>query len=1318
MTQQTTAPTPDDIATAQLQLKVLRHYGGPITAVLDELTREAIAAFQKQEKIGEMDLGPKTRDCLDARAGAMFSDVLRVELPEIDRARPAELSRKVPVADDPVRAAHEARLVGLAFSGGGIRSATFNLGVLQALSELRLLHLFDYVSTVSGGGYIGSWLSALIHRRTDGDPRSAAREIHGDNVSRGEVHESPAVRFLRAYSNYLTPRLGLLSADTLAAIATYLRNLYLNLLILTLILAAALMVPRIVGAFSPYIKGWTFPWSDMPNSFVLYGAVLLLFSPAIVGANLGYQPPRDRTPFPWFTTQTAIVCLFWLPGFVGAYIVAYWFNVQCGLLDYPVTWWMIAGATLYFMMWVVGAMGYLMGRLRSLRHRNPAAKRNLVPLLVTALVAGAAGGLLFLGFVHLLEPVKAYFRDRSAAWLAAGFGTVVVLKLMSLVVALHVGLMGRRFSDGVREWWSRLGGLALAFGIGWLALFTISIFAVPVITYLGSAQGIAKWIPEGALGTWIAATVSGVLLGKGQATGTKQVNRALEFVARIAPYVFILGLLTGVALLVHYFLPLMLETADQCIDAEGGGELASVVDFEFCKMNAATPLKLLIVAAGAFGLGLLLSWRVDINLFSLHSFYRFRLTRCYLGATRALERQAQPFTAFDEQDDLPMHELYRKDESASRVWQRPYHVVNTALNLVHGQALEWQQRKAASFVFTPLLSGFELPPTSEADRDQLMRKDAPAVAKQDEAVGEHAISARGCYRPSARSMETGVSLGTAFAISGAAASPNMGYHSAPALAFLMTVFNVRLGRWCGNPADPGTWKDSGPGVAAKYLYDELVGNTTSTAPYVYLSDGGHFENLGVYELVRRRCRFILACDAGQDQSTTFEDLGNAIRKCQADLGIPIEIDVSPIRPRGDAKRSEWHCAVGSVRYDLRDADAVPGTLLYIKPSLVGDEPTDVLQYAAADATFPHQSTNDQWFDESQFESYRKLGYHIGLRALAKAKAMAQAEVGATPPPERVFFDLEGLIVALRRLWYPPARGEPDSFTRLASTLDAIYERLRSDPHLRFLDAQIYPSWESLVKDRKYTPPKEQWLPDTYLELREGFYLCNSVVQLMENVYLDLRLETEHDHPDNRGWMNLFRHWSWCNMFRVTWALAASTYGARFQNFCERTLGLYLGEVEVRPQDLDQALQSEEVNFLEKQLVDLFLRQNATQRDDEAGKIPRDRIGLYLLDLAVRDPQLSTNQIRFTFGIALVLKDGDERRLIYLRIQDHLRDMGLARVALKRMAEDYDVRSAQARRLVIDPDHADLVREEVGEREQAEFMRLFRSVQYELQGRAK
>ena len=108
----------------------------------------------------------------------------------------------------------------------------------------------------------------------------------------------------------------------------------------------------------------------------------------------------------------------------------------------------------------------------------------------------------------------------------------------------------------------------------------------------------------------------------------------------------------------------------------------------------------------------------------------------------------------------------------------------------------------------------------------------------------------------------------------------------------------------------------------------------------------------------------------------FEDLGDAIRKCHIDLGVSIEIDTRAIIPAPETRRSLFHCAVGTIHYERLGEEGAEGYLLYIKPSLSGNEPLDVLQYAKAHSEFPHETTSDQWFSESQFESYRKLGQHI------------------------------------------------------------------------------------------------------------------------------------------------------------------------------------------------------------------------------------------------------------------------------------------------------------------------------------------------------
>src|SRR5262249_4502608 len=142
------------------------------------------------------------------------------------------------------------------------------------------------------------------------------------------------------------------------------------------------------------------------------------------------------------------------------------------------------------------------------------------------------------------------------------------------------------------------------------------------------------------------------------------------------------------------------------------------------------------------------------------------------------------------------------------------------------------------------------------------------------------------------------------------------------------------------------------------------------------SDGGHFDNLGVYELVRRRCRYVVVSDASEDGRHAFDDLSGLIRKVRVDFGIRIEIDLGVLRPSGEPRRCRWHCAVGRIRYDDVDPGAAPGTLVYLKPSLTGDEPADLLNYAGAHPAFPHQSTGDQFYNESQLESYRALGQHV------------------------------------------------------------------------------------------------------------------------------------------------------------------------------------------------------------------------------------------------------------------------------------------------------------------------------------------------------
>ena len=224
------------------------------------------------------------------------------------------------------------------------------------------------------------------------------------------------------------------------------------------------------------------------------------------------------------------------------------------------------------------------------------------------------------------------------------------------------------------------------------------------------------------------------------------------------------------------------------------------------------------------------------------------------------------------------------------------------------------------------------------------------------------------------------------AISGAAASPNQGYHSSPLIGLIMTLFNVRLGWWLGNPQHSEKAVRAGPRWGIFQVVKELFGLTDDESSYIYLSDGGHFENLGLYEMVRRRCHMIVVSDGGCDPNCAFEDLGNAVRKIWIDFGIKIDFRKIEIRKRG-VDKDALYCALGRIQYpELKGTGKDASYVLYIKPGFHdnGTEPPDVCAYALANLTFPHETTSDQFFSESQMESYRSLGRFIADTVLGEA----------------------------------------------------------------------------------------------------------------------------------------------------------------------------------------------------------------------------------------------------------------------------------------------------------------------------------------------
>lgn len=836
-----------------------------------------------------------------------------------------------------------AELTALCLSGGGIRSATFGLGVLQALAKNGILRRIDYLSTVSGGGYIGSWLSSWIARESGGsaaplDDVNGALARHSPAL---RCHEPSQVRFLRDYSNYLTPRIGALSIDTWAILGTYLRNLVLNWLVLMPLFFAFLLLPRLAAAL--------IVWTDGTEALALLALLAL-------GALLGLLPiAYTVVDLPGIgnlkLSKGRFVLFFLVPLLLMACLLsAYWARVyRHGCTVHDCGRFVLFGLLVHLLGWTLGFLW-----LRFRKRVVPAASVISTSLGAAALT-GMVAGLLGWAAATKLVP-KLLMAVHYPKLIYATLCVPIVLMVYLLTGALMVAVLSRFTGDDDREWWGRSAGVIILACLVWTGLMALVIYGPWLILPESQEMWKRAYAAVGAL-----SGVAAALFGKSSATPALRpgapVERLRTSALSIAAALFLVLLIQVVSLLasvlfwLHPFAAVEVgrcrpDAGISCLPVSGSAPAGSGFGFDsHLGMICNTSLSdLVLVAAVAALAGFVMAVFVNANKFSMHAMYRNRLVRCYLGASRAPEeRRPNPFTGFDSRDDLPMADLPK----------RPYHVVNMAWNLVKGKRLAWQQRKAASFIMTPLFAGGDL-----------------------DAVEEHGVLPGG-YRSIDQYgaldflTKQPITLGTALAISGAAVSPNMGYHSSPLVTFVMALFNVRLGWWLGNPGKNmgGAWRKASPWLAVRPLLSETFGFSREQSRSVYLSDGGHFENLALYEMVRRRCRYIIVCDSGCDGRYTFEDLGNAVRKVRADFGIEIEINLTALL----AKKA--HFAVGTVWYSRCDKSDHEGTLLYIKPVLTNDEPVDIFNYGQLHPEFPHESTADQWFDEAQFESYRKLGLH-------------------------------------------------------------------------------------------------------------------------------------------------------------------------------------------------------------------------------------------------------------------------------------------------------------------------------------------------------
>ncbi|WP_439686954.1 PNPLA domain-containing protein [Cupriavidus oxalaticus] len=908
--------------------------------------------------------------------------------------------------DEAARIAHRRRQLGiaprthegqrnwaLALSGGGIRSATFCLGVTQAMAVTdmpattlattadteapptpaasaaaaaqpvpglaSLLAQFDYLSTVSGGGYLGAFFVSLFVpgrlRRGTGPVQAAADAYHTLQCEPpGRIHTSVsyaadpgrgAVAWLRENGRYLSPT-G--AGDNLYAAALVVRNW----LAMHYVIGSALLV--LLSLLALLLHGAAGAW----YGFGRYEMDLL--HDARQAFNQG-ECAIWWSPWLWLPLATAVIGAA-PPG------LAYW-------LVYP-------------------------------RASDPEAPgRFFSPAPMVAMLLG----LLLLVAARWAEWLGA---DLVPAQLFAALGVLMWLGVLSCLVMLQ----GEpRTVSGYRVRATRALRTAATLTL-WLAALGLADTAART-TYLYAHAADHPWgaaLPAGALGVLVWLVRYGARwFDEGRRGSAETAWRALW--ARL-PVSLLAGAAAAVLALLLFVLWSWLVLWVRWDGREPVDWLVYGTAYTGPALATLTVVALVLALAAGRFTGFL-------NLSTLQPFYAARLTRAYLGASNG-ERFAAPDpdpvadrrrrARFSVAEPVPGDQLSLNAYYDPRVLA-PLHLINVTLNLTVDPAeqLVQRDRKGKPLCLAP---GAGVP------------QPGAAATIAPDAYARFTIDGSQCCPdaswPASGKLAQSLTVGDWIAISGAVVSTGLGRATTLGTSLLLGLANLRLGTWW--PSYPARYARQGgregeqrrhperathPWLAAGmfrtqyYLGCELSARFHGTRRgWQYLSDGGHFDNTGVYELLRpgRDVALIVLCDCGGDRDYRFGDLANLIRLARIDHGLEIVVDTEaatthPVLSRVFGVPDDFlpgvaasgpaadKCAVLLNVYRTGPACAAPrvrvSRIVLLKPRLVSWAPADVRHYGATHPAFPQEGTGDQFFDEAQWESYRALGHAIGQRVL-------------------------------------------------------------------------------------------------------------------------------------------------------------------------------------------------------------------------------------------------------------------------------------------------------------------------------------------------
>lgn len=545
-----------------------------------------------------------------------------------------------------------------------------------------------------------------------------------------------------------------------------------------------------------------------------------------------------------------------------------------------------------------------------------------------------------------------------------------VLALFGLAGVVSVGLAFGMPGEKARPAWLR-SGLSAIVGLA-LAVALISIVLPAVIwffAWLAHEQGVVHNDGRGlsvlaaltaaatAVGTWFTVVYRSVkeLKPDGEKTGLFGKGGPSLVVQVGANWVKIVVCWLVLLLVAFFCLALMSWAA---VYAGGWNVL----------WKAGVPIALIV-----------LSLVIDQTTFSLHPFYRQRLAGAFAVRRTVLKDGSVGALPYDyNHEPTPLHPYAEQVMGFPKV----IFAASAAVSLRNRTA---PGRPAVPFTFASDYCGG--PDTGWVRTDTLQRT-APALIGRD------------------------LTVQSAVAVSGAAFASAMGSQTM-FMERLLALSNVRLGTWVPNPLYLAELAQYGPNRIMprlprvrrlRYQLQELVGRYSDTTPLLLCTDGGHFDNLGLVEMLRLRCRTIYVIDSSGDTPPLATTLAQAVTLAYEDLGVKITFkgkgqnlldlvpgSAKPLPPEMpmaalNTRFSATTVVRGTIEYPERvefspgtPADT-KGTIIFVKANLTPDMPYELLSYALREKAFPRQATFDQWFDHAQFDAYRALGYHIGTQA--------------------------------------------------------------------------------------------------------------------------------------------------------------------------------------------------------------------------------------------------------------------------------------------------------------------------------------------------